>query len=67
MSTKIKQDLILFFFHTLFIYISVVYLIMPLMKIEPVFVRDFAAVLFSSSISFFFKQYLIRKSLKVKV
>ncbi len=66
MSTKIKQDLIIFLISTFFIYVSVVYLILPIINVEPVFTRDLAAVIFGSSISFFFKQYLIRKSLKVK-
>lgn len=59
-----KQNLIIFSVNVLFIYVSVVYLYIATMKIEPMFIRDFSFSVFAAITIFLIKSYLLKKSNK---
>lgn len=58
------QNLIIFSVNVFFIYLSVVYLYIATMKIEPMFIRDLSFSIFVAFIIFLIKNYLLKKSNK---
>lgn len=61
-----KNDLIVFSVGVLFIYLSLIYLYLPLINIEPMFIRDFTCILFGSLVLFAVKKYLLDKLGKIE-